>query len=53
MSEYDTSAYSPTENVKTPSPYVVRSSEREKPQPNKTAGRKPGRNTSSESVELM
>jgi len=50
MYEYATSACWQTENVKTPSPYVVRSSETLKPKPNKTTGKKHGRNSSSGSV---
>ena len=53
MSEYDTSACWPTENVKPISPYAVRSSETLKPKPNKTPGKRHGRNSYSGSVELM
>ena len=53
MSGYATSACSQTENVKTPSPYAVNSSETLKPQPNKTTGKRHGRNSSSGSVGSM
>ena len=50
---YATSACWQTENVKTPSPYAVRSSETLKPKPNQTPGKRPGRNSCSESVGSM
>jgi hypothetical protein len=53
MSGYATSACWQTENVKPISHYVVRSSETVKPQPNKTPGKRPGRNSSSGSVGSM
>ena len=53
MSVYATSVCWQTENVKTTSPYVVRSSETLKPKPNKTTGKKPGRSSCSESAGSM
>jgi hypothetical protein len=53
MYGYVTSAYWQTENVKTTSHSVVSSSETVKPQPNKTAGKRPGRNSCSGSVGSM
>ena len=53
MSGYDTLVCWQTENVKTTSHYVVRSSETVKPQPNKTAGKRHGRNSCSGSVGSM
>ena len=53
MSGYATSVCWQTENGKPISHYVVRSSETVKPQPNKTAGKKPGRSSCSESVGSM
>ena len=53
MSGYATSACWQTENVKTPSHSVVRSSETVKPQPNQTPGKRHGRNSSSGSAGSM
>jgi hypothetical protein len=50
MSEYATSVCWQTENVKTTSHYVVRSSETLNPKPNQTPGKRHGRNSCSESV---
>jgi len=53
MSEYATSACWQTENVKTTSHYVVRSSETLNPQLNQIPGKRHGRNSSSESAGSM
>jgi len=50
MSGYATLVCWQTENVKTPSPYAVKSSETLKPQPNQPPGKRHGRNSSSGSV---
>jgi hypothetical protein len=53
MFGYATSACWQTENVKTLSPYPVRSSETLKPKPNNTTGKRHGRNNSLGSVGSM
>jgi hypothetical protein len=53
MSGYATSACWQTENVKPISHYVVRSSETVKLKPNKTVGKRHGRNSSSGSAGSM
>ena len=53
MSGYATLVCWQTENAKTPSPYVVGSSETVKPKPNQTAGKRPGRNSCSGSAGSM
>ena len=53
MYGYVTSACWQIENVKTPSPYAVRSSETVIPKPNETPGKKHGRNSCSGSAGSM